>query len=210
MSTTTNYVRPLNLWEYLDAGGHLADVLGASTYVLAETVEHRSRTSMAKRESDAMFSRAMVEDLLTNGAESRFVPPHIDGTTRDVAEVQLDLWRESFRADVLEASDDQVSILLGHLSAEERAVIRSAPYAPIMVAEPEGMGWQCGNCNDVYEPREARAFVVDLSDGTSLEYCVSCVAAAAAMLGAGTFERGFRAGHALGVKGGPLPEHFTI
>lgn len=184
--TTTRFVRPLGLWEYLDAGGVLADVLPRRAGLLADQIFLRSRRTRAGRLRLAASYRAYVEDYFEHGGDGRYSVPMVDGSKLPDDEVQELIWLVSFEADLYECEDEaQVERVLALLPEDEVDEARRAyvcgPNAPLrvgVIGQGAELGWECDNCGVLHEPGEAEALIV-ATKSEDLTYCRACVDLAA-------------------------------
>lgn len=182
--TTTRFIRPTNLWAYLDAGRKLSEVLPKRARLLGDVLVDWHLSSVAERRRRAAIERASVEDFLEHGNAGRFAVPRADGAERSDAEIQECIWLDSFEADLFETDDPRMAERL--LNLLPAAVIESTRqhlaerrrWAPLTVTEPDGTGWVCDNCGTVHEPG-ATAMEVAAQDGDVLHFCVGCVTLAA-------------------------------
>lgn len=105
-SSPSGLRRPLPLAEMLDFAStaeperqwkFIEELTNGRGKFLVETAFALRTDSAYNRER---LFRAMVEDILEHGADSRYIPPMVDGSHRDPGDAQWWLWLHQFEADL--------------------------------------------------------------------------------------------------------------
>lgn len=182
--------RPPSLREVLDAGCDLA-ATGVWLDGLAEDIYNNlpfyPPQERARRASN---HRAIAEDLILLGEESRFAVTTSAGpigTDREF--ITLELWRAEIFEDQ-RLADRLKDVLPPDVTVEYRAEADCwrRPH-PIEIKVPE-QWWHCNNCGSAFDQGEQEAVIVTGRKGVSeldydIEYCLDCIRMVALVIGEG-------------------------